>query len=71
MTQYTVVLFDQSTSTEYTRQVQASDQASAAAQAIEEILAFICEMEDTSDPDGVAKIRADLVKREPKVSQLA
>lgn len=70
MTQYTVVLFDYSTSTEYSRVVEAADHSNAVAKATEEILSFICEMEGTTDPDGVAKIREDLVKREPRVSQL-
>lgn len=68
MAQYTVVLFDVSTSTEYTEHVDASSEEEATTLALDRIHAFVCEMEGTADPDGRAKIREDLVKQTPQVT---
>lgn len=68
MQQYRVVLFDRSTSTEYTRTVQAQSVSDAEGRARDEICDFICEMEEVTDPRLRAQIRSDLTSREAQVS---
>lgn len=68
MAKYRVILFDLSTSTEYNRVVEAQDRDAALEKARSEILSFICEMEEITDPRLRDQILNDLVSRDDQVS---
>lgn len=69
MSTFRVVLFDQSTGTEYVRSVKAEDRVAAILKARDEIFTFICEMEAITDPHLQAQVREDLVSRDASASQ--